>query len=731
MLDSPNLSNSGLNINSCRITIGSNRDSDQAPNSFLIPVSDCNKDDIMRNAPDEKSASNSLERTPDSTLIHHVVTHLRACVGADLTHYKADHLAQCIRARIEALSCTSEAGYPAFLEQEPEECHFLLQRILVGSTRFFRDPPVWEAIEQVVLRGIAHRPLTGEPVRIWVAGCSTGEEAYTLAMVATLCGAHDPDARPLRIFATDMNPEALSFARRGVYPARIAGDIPPSIQSSFFNAQADGSLTIPDRIRNMVLFFKHCLTEDPPLHRMDLILCRNVLLYMDPALQSNVLARFSYALQRDGFLCLGHSERLEDRQGGFVPVCAEANLFQARHPGSLPVSSERSLVTPHQRQAIHETHANHVSERIRVGGGVDEVWRAFLETQLPPVVLVDENYECLFSAGAFAAWVREGDAGIQDGIQRGMRIQTLLLPDLVPPVGKLLHKAATGERRVIQDPVPYRDADGTPRQMRLEVLTIPVRRSGVQVYAVLFGGVAVPAPMPPPPSANMPTGRQEEDNTETTRAQEAHVSSLARQGEVLLRESMRRGARYTRLDERQESLHIHHEELASIQKQHDGAMRCVEGDLAFTEAILAQEAIGVLLLDAHLRIRWFSESLGGYVPLDASHVGRPFAHVRQYFRPIPLYIHVIDAKREARSIHVVWQKGAGTRPTTDVRILPMEGGARGMALVFRPTEPQHRPDQDGGRQEASTQAVAQGRDVAARNPVSPWRADAERSTPHA
>ena len=266
-----------------------------------------------------------------------IVQILRAATGMDFTHYKTSTLARRINRRLLMLNLETLKEYEAVLQDKPEEVQALRQDILINVTRCFRDPKAYEVISQMVfpklLEGRSHQ----EPVRIWTLGCSTGEEAYSLAIAYTECAEKMGSAVPLQLFATDVNEECIQRARTGMYPLSLADDISPERLERFFTDDTDG-YRISQAIRDRCIFSPHNVLADPPFSRMDFISCRNMLIYMQPVLQQEVLPLLHYALKPGGFLWLGTSETLGNSRSLFDVADARNKIF-IRRPGSSPATA--------------------------------------------------------------------------------------------------------------------------------------------------------------------------------------------------------------------------------------------------------------------------------------------------------------------------------------------------------------------------------------------------------
>jgi two-component system CheB/CheR fusion protein len=254
---------------------------------------------------------------------------LRARTGHDFSLYKKTTVYRRVERRMAIHQIERIGDYVRHLRENPQEIDLLFRELLIGVTSFFRDPATWDYLQQQVLPELlADRPESGM-LRAWVAGCSTGEEAYTLAMVfrEAMDALPAPTRHTLQIFATDLDPDAIEKARRGIYPANIAADVSPERLQRFFIDEGNG-FRVGKEIREMVVFAPQDLIMDPPFTKLDMLSCRNLLIYLGAELQKRVLPLFHYSLKPGGVLLLGSAESIGSFTDLFVPLEGKARLFR-------------------------------------------------------------------------------------------------------------------------------------------------------------------------------------------------------------------------------------------------------------------------------------------------------------------------------------------------------------------------------------------------------------------
>ncbi len=267
--------------------------------------------------------------------------------GFDFHGYKPASLSRRIRKRMEAVGLDSFAAYQDYLEVHPDEFATLFNVILINVTGFFRDQAAWDAVRTTAVPQIIDGKAPNDPIRAWSAGCATGEEAYTIAMVLAEALGPAQFSERVKIYATDVDEEALNTARQGAYQERQIEGIPPDLLSKYFE-HLDGLYFFRKDLRRHLIFGRHDLINDAPISRIDLLSCRNTLMYLNAETQARVLSRLHFALNDGGFLLLGRAETLMAHGQIFAPVDLKRRLSRksARgHPeiGSSPGSRSQKL----------------------------------------------------------------------------------------------------------------------------------------------------------------------------------------------------------------------------------------------------------------------------------------------------------------------------------------------------------------------------------------------------
>ncbi|HEX7430848.1 MAG TPA: CheR family methyltransferase [Candidatus Limnocylindrales bacterium] len=316
--------------------------------------------------------------------------------GIDFGSYKPATILRRLRGRMNATSCPTLAGYAAYLESDPEEFARLVNSLLIKVTEFFRDPKLFEYLREHVLPElIAEARRERREIRIWSAGCSTGEEAYSLAIVlAEILGEQSawPD---VRIFGTDIDREAIAFARRGIYPATALKSLPAGTRDRYF-AKSDGGYEVAKRLRALMVFGEHDLGERAPFPRIDLLLCRNVLIYFAPPMQQIALETFAFSLRPGGWLALGTSETVMTLPEPFEEEQARLRVYR-RRPGNYAIPPMRpSVLRPRRHAESQLDQAIRVARRdVRRDAESSESADSLLLSLTVGIVVVDPRYYIL------------------------------------------------------------------------------------------------------------------------------------------------------------------------------------------------------------------------------------------------------------------------------------------------------------------------------------------------
>ncbi|MBS0523401.1 MAG: hypothetical protein JSS04_07160, partial [Proteobacteria bacterium] len=405
---------------------------------------------------------------------------LRTRTGHDFSGYKDKTVARRVQRRMQVLQLDSVPAFIERLRKEPGEVDTLLQDLLIGVTNFFRDPQAFAALEEKVIPALFEGKGPDDTVRVWVPGCSTGEEAYSIAILLREHMPKGQGAPKLQIFASDIDEPALAVARIGRYPATIARDIPPNRLERYF-VREDGTYRIASDLRELCLFSAHNLLRDAPFSKLDLISCRNLLIYLTPELQNRLIPLFHYALNEDGYLFLGSSENLTRHSRLFATLDKPHRIFRRR------TQVERRL--PEFPLTAPEGVRRKAPQAQRTASG-QEPLQALAERQLldrysPSYVIINADGDVLHGSSRTGKYL-ELSAGVPK-----IDIFSMARPGLRPDLRAGVHKAMSSGQVVVQKNVLVGTNGG--RQL-IDLVIQPLRTSAMHdpLYLVVFqdiGGI--------------------------------------------------------------------------------------------------------------------------------------------------------------------------------------------------------------------------------------------------
>jgi len=332
----------------------------------------------------------------DKSALEKIIILLRTHTGNDFSLYKKNTLYRRIERRMGIHKIDKIISYVHFLQENPKEIEILFKELLIGVTNFFRDVAAWKKLKEDVLPDILSNSKDSSTLRAWIPGCSTGEEAYSLAIVfkEALEKVNPHGGISLQIFATDLDNDAIETARKGLFPANIATDVSQARLSRFFIKTDDG-YRINTEIREMIVFAQHNIIMHPPFTKIDILTCRNLLIYMDGELQKKLLGLFYYSLNPDGIMLLGSSETLGTQSPLFTPIDSKLKIYKRAHSTLLPElfdfpsSFSRTKMTNIENQMPAKLPLNiqTLAEQL------------LLQHFSPPAVLVNENGDIIYISG--------------------------------------------------------------------------------------------------------------------------------------------------------------------------------------------------------------------------------------------------------------------------------------------------------------------------------------------
>ncbi|HXF63376.1 MAG TPA: chemotaxis protein CheB [Caldilineaceae bacterium] len=552
----------------------------------------------------------------------------RLHTGHDFTHYKPGTILRRLQHRMRLLGLADEAHYLRRLRADPGEVRALANDFLISVTSFFRDPAAFARLEQEVIPQLFQGKGVGDWVRAWVVGCATGEEAYSIAILLLEYASQLSERPYLQVFATDLSELALQRGREGVYPETIAADVSAERLQRFF-VEEPGGYRVRKEVREVVLFAPHSLLKDPPFSRMDLISCRNVLIYLDRGVHDQVLQLFHYALRPGGVLFLGTTEVLE-RSDFFHTLSRQHSLYQRRELApqerhllrlplaqSLPDVSADVLAAPVQGRPITS------APRIDYG----QVHGQFLERYGPPSLLVNADYNIVhFSHGVHRYLDTPPGEPTNQVLQR-------VREELRVELSAALHRAFSRGEPSISAPVVVQ-IEGSPRQVQVGVWGAEEGQPALVLFLereplVAAGGETRAAPE----DGATVLALQEELATlrrqlqMTVEEYETTKEEMQASNEELLSMNEELRATAEELETSKEELQSINEELMTVNQENKHRLEELGQLSSDLQNLLAATDIAVLFLDRELRITRFTPRAGELFNVLPTDRNRPLAHL--------------------------------------------------------------------------------------------------------
>jgi two-component system CheB/CheR fusion protein len=548
---------------------------------------------------------------------------VRARTGHDFIRYKRGTILRRLARRMQLNHRSSLDQYLSFLRENPDEIQSLVDDLLISVTSFFRDPSAWEALRINVIAPLVENTDASQPIRVWVPGCATGEEAYTVAIIFREEISRRELHRELVIFGSDVDQGALATAREGVYPAAIAADVSEARLSRYFRAEGD-AYRVTSEIRDCVVFAAHSVLRDPPFSKLHLISCRNLLIYLDRDLQHQLLNVFRYGLREDGYLFIGRSETADPEL--FDPIDKQHRLFRAAsRDSSAPVRLPQLPAIPHV-----PTNVDRSRERgLRLRRSAADLHIEILEELAPPSVLVDEHWNVEHLSESAGRYLQP-----RGGIPT-QTVTDLVRPELIDELRASLHHSFERNEPHLSSFVPVR-FNGSPRLVALLVQPRAAHDARPSRVLVTFLDAGTTDMKTPARRAESDDDSEAAGLREKLRIAEQRLDSM-RQVHSLAYEDLRAANEELQsLNEEYrsttEELETSKEELQSVNEElhtvnNELKMKLEEASRANNdlENFMAATDIPMLFLDRNLCIKRYTAPLRQIFNVQSHDVGRPIA----------------------------------------------------------------------------------------------------------
>jgi two-component system, chemotaxis family, CheB/CheR fusion protein len=610
---------------------------------------------------------------------------LRRHTGVDFTHYRQTTILRRIQRRMLVHKIDGLSDYVRHLQTSSVEIKALYQDMLINVTSFFRNPKVFDELKTDVFPQIVKRHASEQSIRVWVPGCASGEEAYSLAMVLLEYLGEKSSLIPIQIFGTDVSETSVARARSGVYPENIQGDVSPERLRRFFT-KVEGGYRISKAIRDICIFAQHNLLSDPPFSQMDLISCRNLLIYLEPVLQNKVISLFHYAVRPEGFLLLGSSEGVGSVTSLFSLQNRAFRIFTKK------ATAGRQVVTFSLNRQAERNEPGALRMPVRQG---DPNWN-YLEAQKefdrrlltqfsPATAFINEDFEIIHTRGNVSRYLKLATGRASLNILKMAREGILL--DLRNALGKAKKENGPVHKPHIQFKNENGDS-GNASEMRLadiEVVPVNIGNLKEKYFMIVFRDSPAPAPARRGPAKELPKKETEahsgrivklEQELAATKeylqavieTQEATNEELQSANEEILSSNEELQSTNEELETAKEELQSANEELSTVNDELRS--RNIEVTQINTDLtnLLDSIEIAVVMIGSDLTIRRFTAQAQKFFGLIAADVGRPLLNINPAIEIPDFQGMVLQVMSNFRLVEkkIVDSRGK----TYQVRILP-------------------------------------------------------------
>ncbi|MDD1676053.1 MAG: PAS domain-containing protein [Methanomicrobiales archaeon] len=640
---------------------------------------------VSRFPPDQFVPSSAFDNSLSQIFIL-----IRTRTGRDYSLYKHTTIRRRIARRMNVRLIARIEDYVQYLRENPQELDILAQDLLIGVTRFFRDPEAWDTLQKEVLPDLIRSKMGESVIRVWVVGCSTGEEAYSMAIVlheALEAQQRSKDVR-VQIFATDLDQGVIETARIGRYPSNIAMDVSPVRLDHFFSKE-DDHYRIRQEVRETVIFAPQNVISDPPFTHMDILSCRNLLIYLSPELQKKLIPLFYIALDPDRILFLGTAETIGGYTDLFSVVDSKRKIFQ-RKDAAPRAEIQLELPAAFRSPAGRTTDVQTPATPARGVSMADITQKNLLEEYAPPAVLVRENGDVAYIHGRTGKYLEPSPG------KGTMNINAMGREGLQYPLTIALRQAVKEKHEVTMEDVQVR-MNGGHQRIRLTIRPVLRPRSAEDLFLVVFQDNPELAPQTPekegteegisaePACEDLKrelifTKAQLKSTIEEMQSSQEEMKSMNEELQSTNEELQSTNEEMITGKEELQSLN---EELITVNTELQRKIDALSQSTDDMQNVIRNTEIPLLFLDNELRVRRFTEPISQIVRLAGSDIGRPISDFSINLKDQHL---IKDVKEVLETLQLV-KKQVETPEGKwfEVRILPYrtaENRIAGVAITF-------------------------------------------------
>ncbi len=572
-----------------------------------------------------KNIENQISQEED--YLSKIIMIIRDVTGIDFTNYKQSTIVRRLEKRISINRYDNISDYVDFLSGNKREVNILYKDLLIGVTRFFRDSESFAALKEKVFPEIITNGNNKTPLRIWSIGCSTGEEAYSLAIqISEFMEEHDIN-REVKLFATDLDMDSIEFAGVGLYPENIISDISPERLKKYFTPKNEG-YQVNERIRSMVVFASHNILKDPPFSKIDLISCRNMLIYLNNDVQQKILSMLYFALNKEAYLFLGSSESVGNLSNGFTTVDNKAKIYKYQPGYKPPVAEAFRIPAVSKKQRDLKNAGTYFSQSKTSIPKLDNIFDELLSEYVPPSVILDENYNIVHTIHNVSKFLT-----LPVG-QVSLNILNMLPEKQGALVSSLLRKAKKKNQQVVYESIRFENMDKKP--VTISGRRLDDKKTREIYFMVSFQVEEEREPLPDEKESEKVDlddqyqeriNELEQELQYTKESLQATVEELETSNEELQSSNEELIASNEELQSTNEELQSVNEELYTVNAEHQNKIDELTQLNADMNNLLKNTNIGTLFIDSKLHIRKLTDIASEITNIRDSDVGRPINHI--------------------------------------------------------------------------------------------------------
>ena len=626
---------------------------------YVLPVGDIparlmeyarHREELRVKRGDEKSFFAETEEH-----LEQICSLLRRGLGHNFSGYKKNTLIRRIQRRIQITQANSASAYVEYLKSNDEEVHLLFKDLLIGVTHFFRNPESFAALKQKAIAPlVASRKGDRRDLRAWVAGCSSGEEVYSIAILIAEEMARQNINLQVCIFASDIDAEALEIARQAYYPASITEQISAKRLERFFIKQ-DGFYQVTKKIRQMCVFSQHSLISDPPFSRLDLISCRNLLIYLDSPLQKKVLPLFHYALNFGGYLFLGSSESVAGKGDFFGELDKQHRIFQQKQTILQPQFDFPQIDRSNYRHLEQSSKQSYFNRQQKIDRTIE---RVLLQDYSPACVIINQQNEIVYFYGSTGKYLEPPSGPPSNNLyslaRRGLRLE----------LRTAVQAAISTEKTVVREGISL-EFERQIQLINLIVRPLTEIEGDNSLLMIIFQDVSLPS--------SYDSDRESEGDTEVVQQLEnelrtvrEHLRStieeletsneeLKSANEELLSINEELQSSNEELQTSKEETHSINEELETVNSELREKIEELDAAKNDTQNLFESTRIATIFLDLNLNIKNFTPTATNVFSFIESDIGRPITDITLALAGVDIVADVtsvmeslIPIEREAR-----------------------------------------------------------------------------------